>query len=123
MKAKFVLIFLFVLLTSSQDRNVTKGSAKWCKKEVGEKSLPRTLNDYSILLDNTDDSLSLTFLFSLEEADITIVDGNGREIVKEYQSSIYEGRTIFILSVKNYPCFVEITSPILRIYGEIVLEK
>lgn len=123
MNAKLVLMLLFVLLSSMQDEVTRKREPKWRDKEVEEKSGSRKSKDYSILLDNTDDCLSLTFLFPLNGADITITDGNGNEVVKESQSIIYEGRTISILSVENYPYFVEIISPVVSIRGEVVLEE
>lgn len=123
MNAKLVLMLLFVLLSSMQDEVTRKREPKWHDKEVEEKFGSRKPKDYSILLDNTDDCLSLTFLFPLDNADITITDGNGNVVVKESQSIIYENRTISILSVENYPYFVEIISPVVSIRGEVVLEE
>ncbi len=123
MNAKLVLMLLFVLLSSLQDEVAKTRRAIWRKKEVKEQAVSRKPKDYSILLDNTDDCLSLTFLFPLDNADITITDGNGNVVVKESQSIIYENRTISILSVENYPYFVEIISPVVSIRGEVVLEE
>ena len=123
MNAKLVLMLLFVLLSSMQGEVTRKREPKWHDKEVEEKSGSRKPKDYSILLDNTNDCLSLTFLFPLNNADITITDGSGNVVVKESQSIIYESRTIAILSVENYPYFVEIISPVVSIRGEVVLEE
>ena len=82
MNAKLVLMLLFVLLSSMQDEVAKKRrEAKWRDKEVEENSGSRMPKDYSIFLDNTNDCLSLTFLFPLNNVDITITDCNGNEVV------------------------------------------
>ena len=73
--------------------------------------------------EDIDDCLYLTFRFSLNDADITIIDKYGNEVVKEQKSLIYEGRVITIPQSDGYPYSFEITSPTVDIEGEVVLEE
>lgn len=65
----------------------------------------------------------LTFSFSLEKADILIKDKEGHPIVEEPQTLIYEGKEIFISDAEDYPYTITITSPLVQMEGEIVLEE
>lgn len=77
---------------------------------------------FTMETEDINDCLYLTFRFSLNDADITIIDKYGNEVVKEQKSLIYEGRVITIPQSDGYPYSFEITSSKVEIEGEIVLE-
>ena len=123
MKAKLLLMLFLVFLSlgafaSERHRKRPHASCKF-----HERIATRVPFDPSIQAEDIDDCLHLTFQFSLDDADITIIDKDGNEVVKEQQTIIYEGRTISFLETDAYPYSIEITSPILNIFGEIVLEE
>lgn len=73
--------------------------------------------------DRIDNTLLLSFQFSLEATDITIVDENGT-IVYQQQTYIVEGNTVSF-EIKDYTLFplsVKIESPTTLIEGEIIEE-
>ena len=76
----------------------------------------------SLTADETDNNLAITFQFPLEEADITVTDKDGNIVVSELNSSIYEGKTVYVPNSDSYPYLVEITSPYLDIEVEITSE-
>lgn len=88
-----------------------------------ERTVTRTLIEYNINVNDDGNSLQIIFLFSLRDADITITDKNGNVLVNKQQSTIYDGKTLYIYAPKAYPYTVEITSPTLDVTGEIVLEE
>ena len=124
MKAKLLLMLFLVFLSlgafaSEHHRKKPHAHCKAYKMAVET----RSPFDPSIQAEDIDDCLYLTFQFSLDDADIIIIDKDGNEVVKEQQTIIYEGRTISFLETDAYPYSIEITSPILNIFGEIVLEE
>lgn len=67
--------------------------------------------------------LYLTFQFALPDADLTIKDSNGNEVVNEQNATLFIGRTIILpINEDSYPYSIEITSPLVDIRGEITLE-
>ncbi len=124
MKAKLLLVLCLVSLglgafASERHKKVPRVHCKTHSREV----MRRSLFEPSIQAEDINDCLYLTFQFSLNEADIIILDKDGKEVVKEQQTIIHEGRTISILETDGYPYSVEITSPIVAIQGEITLEE
>lgn len=124
MKAKFVLLLLFMLSSSlSAFATHHERKARYKQKHRRESVMTRAPFDSTIQVDEVNGILLLTFQYSLEEADITITDKNGNEVMHEQQTVIYEGRVASIPEADGYPYSVEITSPMVDIPGEIVLEE
>lgn len=122
MKAKLLLALFLVSLglgAFASEHHKKKPHARY---NVKEKVATRAPFKPSIQAEDINDCLYLTFQFSLNEADIIILDRNGNEVVKEQQTIIYEGRTISIPETDGYPYSIEITSPTVDIQGEIILE-
>lgn len=124
MKAKLVLLLLFMLSSSlSVFATHYERKAKFRQKNRRERVMTRTPFDPTIQVDESNGILLLTFQYSLEDANITITDKNGNEVMHEQQTVIYEGRVVSISEAAGYPYSVEITSPMVDIQGEIVLEE
>ena len=123
MKAKLLLVLFLVSLGFGAFASERHGKRPHASSKAHERISTRAPFDPSIQVEDIDDCLYLTFQFSLDDADITIIDKDGNEVVKEQQTIIYEGRTISFLETDAYPYSIEITSPILNIFGEIVLEE
>lgn len=124
MKAKLLLALFLVSLglgASASERHRKKPHAH-CKAYKMAVETRSPFNP-SIQAEDINDCLCLTFQFSLCDADITILDKYGNEVVKEQQTIIYEGRTISFPETDAYPYSIEITSPKVEILGEIVLEE
>lgn len=78
----------------------------------------------SCLIEETNNnSILLTFQFSLNNTDIIIKDCNGNNIDSEQGTFIYYGKTVSIENTDSYPYFIEITSPTIDILGKIILEE
>lgn len=124
MKAKLLLVLFLVSLglgAFASEHHKKKPRAQ--SKVEYRTARTRVPFDPSMLAEDINNCLYLTFQFSLDDADITIMDRNGKEVVKEQQTIIHEGRTISIPETDGYPYSVEITSPIVAIQGEITLEE
>jgi hypothetical protein len=123
MKAKLLLVLFLVSLGlgAFASEHHRKKSHVRCKAHH-KAAMTRAPFDPSIQAEGINDCLYLTFQFSLSDADITILDKDGNEVVKEQQTIIHEGRTISIPETDGYPYSVEITSPTVDIQGEIILE-
>lgn len=123
MKAKLVFILLLVFSFSlSVFATHHKRNAKFKQKNRREHVMNRSPFNPTIQVNEVNGILLLTFQYSLDDADITIIDKNGNEVMHEQQTVIYEGRVVSIPEADGYPYSVEITSPIVDIQGEIVLE-
>ncbi|MCD7923770.1 MAG: DUF3244 domain-containing protein [Bacteroides sp.] len=123
MKAKLLLALFLVSLglgAFASEHHKKKPRAQ--SKVEYRTAMSRALFDPSMLAKDINNCLYLTFQFSLSDADITILDKDGNEVIKEQQTIIYEGRTISIPETDGYPYSVEITSPTIDIQGEITLE-
>ncbi|EOS15153.1 DUF3244 domain-containing protein [Phocaeicola sartorii] len=123
MKAKLLLMLFLVFLSlgvfaSERHRKKPHAQCKAYKMAVET----RSPFDPSIQAEDINDCLYLTFQFSLDDADITILDKDGNEVIKEQQTIIYEGRTISIPMADAYPYSVEIKSSSVEIQGGIILE-
>lgn len=123
MKARLLLMLFLVAIgegvfASGHPRK--KLSAHWRTNRM--EAMRRSIFEPSIQVEDINDCLYLTFQFSLQDADITIIDKDGNEVIKEQQTIIYEGRIISIPMVDAYPYSVEITSPTVLVYGDIILE-
>lgn len=123
MKAKLVFILLLVFSFSlSVFATHHKRNAKY-KLRKAESVMTRSPFNPTIQVNEVNGILLLTFQYSLDDADITIIDKNGNEVMHKHQTVIYEGRVVSIPEADGYPYSVEITSPIVDIQGEIVLEE
>lgn len=123
MKAKLLLTLFLVSLSFGcyASEHPKKKPHAYCKTQ--EKTVKtRSLFIPSVQAEDINDCLYLTFRFSLDNADITILDKDGNEVVKEEQTLLYEGRVIAIPQSDAYPYSIEIISPTVTIQGEIVLE-
>ena len=83
----------------------------------------RSLLFFNLTADEVDNTLIITFQSSLEEADIYVTDKNGKTVISETQTSIYEGKTVSIPVPETYPYTIEVTSPAMDITGEITQEE
>lgn len=124
MKAKLLLMLLLVVSIGSSvyASNHKARKMKYKTKEVQVRNMRRSSFDPTIQVNETNGILLLTFQYSLHDADITIIDKDGNEVIKEQQTIIYEGRIISIPVVGGYPYSVEIISSTMEIQGEITLE-
>lgn len=123
MKARLLLMLFLIVIgegTFASERPKKKTSAH-CRTNRIE-VMKRSIFEPSIQAEDVNDCLYLTFQFSLQDADITILDKDGNEVVKEQQTIIYEGRVIAISQSDGYPYSIEIISPMVSIQGEIVLK-
>lgn len=123
MKAKLLLMLFLVAIGEgvfASERPRKKTHAHWRTNRM--EAMRRSIFEPSIQAEDINDCLYLTFQFSLQDADITILDKDGNEVVKEQQTVIYEGRTTVVEDSNGYPYSIEIISPTVEIQGEIVLE-
>lgn len=126
MKAKLfmiLLVVLFIVPTSGAVNKPRKRPVLLRKHETRKNVLPRIPIDYTIDVSNNDNCLQILFQFPLHESDITVADKNGNIIINEQQTSIYEGKALYIYTPEDYPYTIEITSPAVDITGEITLEE
>lgn len=124
MKAKLVFILLLVFSFSLSGAAAHHHSrAKYKTKKAQGRVMTRSPFNPTIQVNEVNGILLLTFQYSLDDADITIIDKNGNEVMHEQQTVIYEGQVVSIPEAGGYPYSVEITSPIVDIQGEIVLEE
>ncbi len=122
MKAKLLLVLFLVSLSLGVFASERHRKRPHARCQADQEIMRRSPFDPSIQAENINDCLYLTFQFSLDDADITIIDKDGNEVVKEQQTIIYEGRTTVIQESDGYPYSIQITSPTEEIQGEIVLE-
>lgn len=123
MKAKLVFILLLVFSFSLSVFAIHhKRNARFKQKDRREHTMSRSPFNPTIQVDEVNGILLLTFQYSLDDADITIIDKNGNEVMHEQQTVIYEGRVVSILEADGYPYSVEIISPTVDVQGEIILE-
>lgn len=123
MKTKLLLTLFLVLLSfgAFASEHHKKRSRTRCK--VQNRVATRVPFEPSIQTEDINDCLYLTFQFSLYDADITILDKDGNEVVKVQQTLIYEGYPVAIPMADAYPYFIEIISPAVEIQGEVTLEE
>lgn len=122
MKAKLLLMLFLVSLSffgEASEHHRKKPSVR-CTIENCKR---RSLFTPSVQAEDINDCLYLTFQFSLDDTDITILDKDGNEVINEKQTLIYDGRVIAIPQSDGYPYSIEIVSPTVEIQGEIVLEE
>ncbi|RGX86312.1 hypothetical protein [Bacteroides intestinalis] len=125
MKTKVLFILLSVLFIMPinaipHKKHRHKVNAKIISSNY--KTTTRSPLFFSLTADETDNNLAITFQFPLEEADITATNKDGNIVVSELNSSIYEGKTVYVPNSDSYPYLVEITSPCLDIEVEITSE-
>lgn len=123
MKLKLLLILCLVSLgTRIVATEYHKKIVRLQNRTKEGSAMTRAPSKLAMQAEDINDCLYLTFRFSLNDADITIIDKYGNEVVKEQKSLIYEGRVITIPQSDGYPYSFEITSSTVNIEGEIVLE-
>lgn len=123
MKAKLVFILLLVFSFSLSGAAAHHHSrAKYKTKKAQGRVMTRSPFNPTIQVNEVNDILLLTFQYSLDDADITIIDKNGNEVMHEQQTVIYEGRVVSIPEADGYPYSVEIKSSTVDVQGEIILE-
>lgn len=113
MKAKLfmiLLVVLFIVPISGAVNKPRKRPVLLRKHETRKNVLPRIPIDYTIDVSNNDNCLQILFQFPLHESDITVADKNGNIVINEQQTSIYEGKTLYIYTPEDYPYTIEITS-------------
>lgn len=126
MKTKLLLGAFLFLIPVNMCLAHTKHKYKY--KHRGSYIHSEKVKERSVFLptanaDRIDNTLLLSFQFSLEATDITIVDENGT-IVYQQQTYIVEGNTVSF-EIKDYTLFplsVKIESPTTLIEGEIIEE-
>ena len=122
MKAKLLLMLFLVFLSLGAFASERHRKRPHASCKAHERIATRVPFDPSIQAEDINDCLYLTFQFSLDDADITILDKDGNEVIKEQQTIIYEGRNISIPMADAYPYSVEIKSSSVEIQGGIILE-
>ncbi|WP_044266397.1 DUF3244 domain-containing protein [Bacteroides timonensis] len=126
MKTKVLLILLSVLFIIPVNAMPYKRHRHKVKAHIisfQEKATTRSPLFFNLTADEVDNTLIITFQSSLEEADIYVTDKNGKTVISETQTSIYEGKTVSIPVPETYPYTIEITSPAMDITGEITQEE
>ena len=78
---------------------------------------------FNLTADETNDNLTITFQFPLEEADITVTDKDRNIVVSEMDSSIYEGKIVNIHAPESDIYTIEISPPTVDIIAEITLNE
>ena len=125
MKAKLLLMLLMSLLSlgifASENCN-NKCRLRLFVKDKLDTSVKRSLIRPFAQVEDINACLYITFQQSFENVDITIRDKEGNEVVNDQQTAIYEGHVITIPQSNGYPYSIVITSSMVNIQGEIVLE-
>lgn len=123
MKAKLLLMLFLVSLSLGILASGHSKKKPHARCEVQNDNIKsRDVFIPSVFAEDANDCLYLIFQFSLSDADITIRDKEGNEVVNDQQTVIYEGRVITIPQSDGYPYSIVITSSTVNIQGEIVLE-
>lgn len=121
MKAKLLLMLFLVSLGLGAFAS-ERHKKPHARLKVADRVMTRAPFDPSVQVEDINDCLYLTFQFSLYDAEVTILDRNGSEVIKEQQTIIYEGCNIIIPMADAYPYSIQIISPTMIIQGEIVLK-
>lgn len=123
MKAKLLLTLFLVSLSFGAFASEHHKKRPRTRCKVQNRVATRVPFEPSIQAEDINSCLYLTFQFSLYDADITIFDKDGNEVVKVQQTLIYEGYSVAIPMADAYPYFIEIISPAVEIQGEVTLEE
>ena len=78
--------------------------------------------DFNITIKDKNNTLAIIFQSPLPNAEVTITDSNGNAVINEPQTTIYEGKMLYIHAPNAYPYIIEITSPSMDVTGEITRE-
>ena len=119
MKTKWLITFVLALLIMPMCETVAK-KKRFRLDKLQWPTETRLPVSYDIDVNETGNCLQITFLFFLKDADLTLTDKNGNVIVSETQSTILQGKTIYIPTPDAYPYLLEIVAPTVEITGEIV---
>lgn len=122
MKAKLLLMLFLVSLSFGVFASECSKKVPYARFKTHNRTMTRSLFNPSVHAEDMNDCLYLTFQFSLDDTDITILDKDGNKVVNEEKTSLYDGRVIVIPQSDAYPYSMEINSPTVAIQGEIVLE-
>lgn len=122
MKAKLLLMLLFISFSvcSSVAKHRRKKPRAFVES-VCREGMIRSPFTPVVQTNDIDNCLLLTFQFSLDDADISIRDKDGHEIINEQRTAIYEGKTVSVSKADSYPYYIEIVSPTVDIQGEVIL--
>lgn len=125
MKAKFLLILLSALfiIPVNAETTKTKKRRSSIRHTAVVKRSTRTPLDFRMSVNDGDNTLIILFQSSLPDAEISVKDNDGNTVVYEPQTFINEGEMIYIYTPNAYPYIIEITSPVMDVTGEIVLEE
>lgn len=124
MKANLLTILLAVLFIIPTNAATEKRGTHFhmqrllMKKGASTRSTP----DFNITVEDKNNTLAIIFQSPLPNAEVTITDSNGNAVINEPQTTIYEGKMLYIHAPNAYPYMIEITSPSMNITGEITRE-
>lgn len=90
---------------------------------IERKTTTRAPSDFNITVKDKDNTLVILFQSPLRNAEVSITDSNGNAVINESQTTIYEGKMLYIHAPNAYPYIIEITSPTMDITGEITQEE
>lgn len=123
MKAKFLFILLSVLFVIPVGATITKHKNRKSKIRILKfyrEVQTRSPLDFNMSVNDGDNVLQILFQSPLPDAEIIVIDKDGNTVIDESQTSIYEGKTLYIYTPDAYPYTIRITSPILDVTGEII---
>ncbi|MCI1648907.1 MAG: DUF3244 domain-containing protein [Bacteroides sp.] len=124
MKANLLTILLSVLFIIPINAATEKRGTHFhmqrllMKKGASTRSTP----DFSITVEDKNNTLAIIFQSPLPNAEVSITDSNGNTVINEPHISIYEGKVLYIHAPNAYPYMIEITSPSMDVSGEITQE-
>ncbi len=124
MKAKFLLFSLLMFFVASNSVYATKEKRKIKRRiQLIEKMVTRQPLVFDFSVAECDNSLQIVFTGCLYDADIIVTDNKGNVVLQEFSSEIYSGKIYLVPMPNAYPYSVEINSPAMDVYGEIIEEK
>jgi len=123
MRVRFFTILLSALFIIPINAATDKRKKAYIQNvSIERKAATRAPLDFNITIKDRDNTLVLIFLSPLPNADVTITDSNGNAVINEPQTTIYEGKMLYIHAPNAYPYMIEITSPSMNVTGEITRE-
>lgn len=125
MKAKLLFILLsvlFVIPIEATTLNNKKRNPRFRRISIKEHRTARSALDF-ISVNDENNMLQILFWTPLPDAEITVTDKDGNIVISESQTSIYEGKMLYIYTPDAYPYIIEINSPVMDVVGEIVIEE
>lgn len=118
-----LLSVLFIIpMNAATDKN-EKRKSRIRHLATMKKHVCRTSSEFNMLVRDEEDILTIQLQSPLSDAEITVTDKDGKTVIYEPQTFIYEDKLLYIYTPNAYPYTVEITSPTLDVKAEIVLEE